>query len=227
MSTTTEQQSGTTRIRLVAQGGRLRPAPAPVERPTIRGRDVTLLAPVPGDYPALYNEEVFGPHAKKLRFPGGISFEGWRNTVDAATDAHYLVVRRGVREAPVGYIWAYGREPRAGHIWLGAMRFAEDREGLSTAMMSGWALFVQSLFTKDAAIRKFYMEVAEFNFHQFSSGMLRTERGRERGYYVQEGFMPDHAELDGRLYPMRTLAVYRETWFEERIQRLVRRQLDG
>jgi RimJ/RimL family protein N-acetyltransferase len=216
-------------LRLVTQGKGFRARKPLVRNPRIGpwsvGRDVELAEVPPESFGFLYDQLVVSsPHAGKGRFHVGVSYEDFYGEV-VTTNRQFYVSRRRVVAPPIGYLYAYDFDPQAGHVCLGAERFAAERDG-GTAMMVAWALFVQTLFDEQPGLRKFYMHVPEFNFAQFSHGFLRTDRhGRERGYYEQEGVLRNHVFYDGELHDLRYLSVSRETWFKPRIQRMIEREV--
>jgi RimJ/RimL family protein N-acetyltransferase len=79
-------------------------------------------------------------------------------------------------------------------------------------MMMGIGLFFEYVFGC-WDVRKLYMEVAEYNFPQMESGIGR--------FFELEGRLRNHTYLAGKHWDQLTLALYRDAWTSERVQRLV------
>ena len=193
-----------------------RPLAPPTRAPrALEGRDILLRAVRPDDYPFLYSWETGSPAAPKWRLRGRTPpFDEWLQGTAHNTLVQFMVMQRAPEPAPVGIVYAYDASMQDGHAYVAVARFAPEREGLSTTLMTAAGLFFQYVFAC-WPLRKLYMDVAEFNYDQFASGAGR--------FFEEEGRLREHLFLDGRLWDQLTLALYRESWFEPPIQQLIAR----
>jgi hypothetical protein len=210
----------------------------------LEGRTVRL-TPVSGhteqeylnNLSALYDWEMHGPHADRWRWRGQ-EFEPveWRAMLESNLHTLFFVdrvkprliaVRRdqkielsGLGPERVGMVRSYDASDadHDGVVSLEVGRFADDREGLSVAMISAVGLMMHNLFC--ARYRKVYMEVAGYNLDQFGRGADRL------GIWKEEARLRDHLSYAGRLWDLHTFAVYREDWLRhDKIQRMLAREL--
>jgi hypothetical protein len=174
-----------------------------VRMPTLEGRHVYLRALAPEDYANLQLAEMSSDLAVRWRLrgttPGPDQWmqSAWRNVL-----AQYLVISRS-DELRIGVVSLYNVSFQDGFGYLAATRF--DMKRPSPGLMLGLAIFLQYVFTC-WDLRKLYMELPEYNFPQFASGVgkLFEVEGRKRDHYWFAGEYWDQIEL----------ALYRDRWQE-------------
>jgi len=101
----------------------------------------------------------------------------------------------------VGLVTAYRANHEDGHALVAGIRF--DPYSRSPSMIIGIGMFIDYLFAC-WSFRKLYMEVPEYNYRQFASGLGRV--------FTLEARLRDHYYLDGERWDQLTLAIYRDTW---------------
>ena len=99
----------------------------------------------------------------------------------------------------VGLVSAFRPDFQDGHVRLAAMAF--DPTTRSPLMPLGVGLFIEYVF-RCWNFRKIYMDVAEYNFPQMSSGLARI--------FTLEGRLRDHYYLDGRYWDNLVLSIFQE-----------------
>jgi len=168
--------------------------------PALEGRHVALRPITPEEYAWLQRAELSEELSMRWRFRGATpSPEQWAEAVWAGALAQFLVVERQSEE-PAGVVAVYRPNFQQGHAALGAARFASAR---SPVMILGIALFLRYVFAC-WNFRKLYMELPEYNYSQFASGLGRI--------FEIEGLLREHNYFDGQLWDEVILAIYREAW---------------
>ena len=178
--------------------------------PSLQGRTVFLRALTPNDYPHLHFAETSTELAPRWRFRGSTpSPDQWAQATVQNVLAQFLVVeRKGDR--PLGTVTVFDQNFQDGHAHLAAGRVKPNEH--SPAMMFGLALFLRYVFTC-WNFRKLYMEVAEYNYEQFSSGAGR--------FFEVEGRLREHFYYGGRYWDKLILTLSRET-FRDRAAAVLR-----
>lgn len=168
--------------------------------PSLHGRHVYLRPVTPGDYPWLQQAELSSELAMRWRFRGSTpSPEQWTQVIWAGALAQFLVIE-GRSDEPAGIVDLYRANFQQGHAALGAARFSD---GKSPVMILGIALFLRYVFAC-WNFRKIYMELPEYNYSQFASGLGRM--------FEIEGRLREHNYFDGELWDELVLAIYRDGW---------------
>lgn len=178
-----------------AQGFRVSP---------LHGRFVFLRVVNPDDYRFLRSVELSGELGVRWRYRGStVSPEQWAQGLWQGTLAQYLVV--GVDDPnPLGLVAVYQANYQDGYAFVAGEGFGISRP--SPLMMFGLALFIDYVFTC-WNFHKLYLEVAEYNAGQFSSGIGRL--------FDLEGRLRQHLWYDGRRWDQLILAIYRDKWQRE------------
>jgi hypothetical protein len=181
-------------------------SPAASEFPvaSLLGEHVFLRQISPEDYRFLRSAELGSELAVRWRFRGAsVSPEHWAQNLWQSVLAQYLVV--GTQDpTPLGLVAVYQAAFQDGHAYLAAERFQARRP--SPPMIFGLALFIDYVFTC-WDFHKLYLEVAEYNLHQFQSGVGRL--------FDLEARLRDHIWYGGRHWDQVVLALYRDTWQEK------------
>ena len=176
-----------------------------IDGPTLAGAIVSLRAIGPADYERLRSLELSSSLLWRWRHGGHTpSPEAWTASLWNGALAQFLVVDNRTGEW-VGLVNAYDADQRNQHAYIAAAKFApSDR---SARVLQGAMLFVDYVFST-WSFRKLYFEAPAFNLDQFRSavGWLLVEEGRLR----------DHICLDGRLWDLLVLALYRAAWNSKR-----------
>src|SRR4051794_6516541 len=172
--------------------------------PSLQGRHVYLRAPTPDDYPLLHRMETSSAVGPSWRLRGATPPpDQWAQAMTQGVLAQFLVVGRKTN-SPVGIVTAYQPMFQDRHANVAAARF--DPRHRSPAMIFGFAIFLQYVFGC-WDLRKLYMEVAEYNFPQFESGLGR--------FFELEGRLREHLYLGGKYWDQLQLAIYRDRWQEQ------------
>jgi RimJ/RimL family protein N-acetyltransferase len=168
--------------------------------PPMEGRHVYLRPITPGDYPWLQNAELTSELAMRWRFRGATpSPEQWSEAIWGGALAQFLIAERQSDE-PTGVVAVYRPNFQQRHAALAAARFDS---GKSPVMILGIALFLRYVFAC-WDFRKLYLELPEYNYSQFASGLGRI--------FEIEGRLRDHNYFDGQLWDEVILAIYRDAW---------------
>jgi RimJ/RimL family protein N-acetyltransferase len=178
------------------------PAEKRFEPPPLEGRHVELRPITPEDYHWLQRAELSSELAMRWRFRGATPGpEQWAQAIWTGALAQFLVIERRTGE-PAGLVAIYRANFQHGHAALGAARFASAK---SPVMILGIALFLRYVFAC-WNFRKLYLELPEYNYSQFASGLGRI--------FEIEGRLREHNYFDGRLWDELLLAIYRDSWAE-------------
>jgi hypothetical protein len=169
--------------------------------PTLQGKHVHLRAVVPEDFAYLRLIETSSAFAPRWRLRGATpSPQDWAHGTSAGVLAQFVVVSNRDR-ARVGLVTAFRANFQDGHARLAAVAF--NPHSRSPLMALGMGLFIEYVF-RCWRFRKLYLDVAEYNFPQFSSGLARI--------FTVEGRLRQHYYLDGEYWDKVILAIPRETW---------------
>lgn len=182
--------------------GNGRPAGKRFSSPRLEGRHVLLRPITLDDYAWVQDAELSSELSMRWRFRGSTpSPEQWAQAIWAGTLAQFLIVERQ-SEQPAGIVALYQANFQQGHASLAAAKFTQTK---SPAMILGIALFLRYVFAC-WNLRKLYMELPEYNYPQFSSGLGRI--------FEVEGRLREHTYFDGQLWDEVILAIYRDRWQE-------------
>lgn len=169
--------------------------------PTLQGQHVHLRAVVPDDFPYLRLVETSSEFAPRWRLRGATpSPQDWAQGTSAGVLVQFVVVSNRDR-ARVGLVTAYRANFRDGHARLAAVAF--NPQSRSPLMPLGMGLFIEYVF-RCWNFRKLYMDVAEYNLPQLSSGLARI--------FTVEGRLRQHYYLDAQYWDKLILSILRETW---------------
>jgi hypothetical protein len=172
-----------------------------ITQPTLQGRHVFLRTVTPEDYRFLQIFETSGDLGVQWRFRGRTpSPEQWAQMTWMDVLAQFLVIGRA-SNLPLGVVAIYEPNFQDGHAKLAAARFDSGKR--SPPMMIGVALFLRYAFTC-WNLRKLYLELPEYNYAQFASGLDRVFR--------VEGRLREHYYFGGERWDQIVLAIYREQW---------------
>jgi hypothetical protein len=162
---------------------------------------VYLRAVTQDDYTYLRMIETSSRFAPRWRLRGSTPGpQEWAQGSSAGLLAQFMVVARKSGSL-LGVVTAYRPDFQDGHVRLAAMTF--DPTTRSPLMALGVGLFIEYVF-RCWNFRKIYVDVAEYNFHQMSSGLA--------SFFTLEGRLRDHYYLDGQYWDHFVLAILRETW---------------
>lgn len=168
--------------------------------PPLTGRRILLRPIVPRDYEYLFQVErrILGARFRGHGASG--SLEQFVQSLWAGVHSQYLVVdREGGR--PRGLVCAYKANLVDGWTYFAAAKF--DPGDHTGSILDGVALHLEHCFeTWD--LRKVYLEVAEYNLHQFAS--------LTKHLCEQEAHLKEHTRLRGRYWDEYVFAVTRERW---------------
>jgi hypothetical protein len=185
------------------------PGATPFRAPHLVGRHVVLRPVLPEDYRFLRVAETSGDLGIRWRYRGSaVSPDQWAQHFWQNVLSQYLVI--GTRDpTPLGLVVAYRASFQDGHVCLGVESFSSRPR--SPALIFGACLFVEHVFTC-WDFHKLYMEVAEYNLHQFQSGIGQL--------FELEGRLREHTWYDGKRWDQLFLALYRTTWRERGVRLL-------
>lgn len=183
--------------------------PEPVEGvdtllvPPLRARHVYLKPITPSDYPFLQMLELVGDLAPRWRHRGMTpSPDAWASGLWADVLAQFMVV--GIQNnKPIGRVVLYHPSFQDRYAYFAAMRF--NLQERSPLMILGISLFLRYVFT-NWDFEKLYMEVPEYNYEQFASGLGR--------FFEIEGRLRGHLRTGARSWDQLILALYREKAIE-------------
>jgi acyl carrier protein len=167
--------------------------------PPLRARHVFLKPVTPGDYPFLQVLETAGELAPRWQHRGITpSPDQWAQTLWSGVLVQFIVV--GVEtNKPVGRVVIYQPNFQDRYAYFAAMRFQpNDRSPL---MVLGISLFLRYVFTY-WDFEKLYMEVPEYNFAQFGSGLGR--------FFEIEARLRGHLKMGDRSWDQLIVALYRD-----------------
>ena len=172
--------------------------------PALYGQHVFLRPVSPEDYRFLRGADLGGDLSVRWRFRGSTpSPEQWAQNLWQGVLAQYLVI--GTSDpTPLGLVVAYRASFQDGFAYVAVERFGPPRP--VPLLMFGMALFVDYVFSC-WNFEKLYIEVAEYNASQFSSGVGR--------FFELEGRLRRHFWYDGRRWDELIYALYRESWRRE------------
>jgi len=171
--------------------------------PSLEGNHVYLRPITPGDYGFIHMEEISGDLGPRWRFRGATpSPEEWAQNTWSNTMVQFLVMGRKTT-VPLGYVALHQVDFQDGHAHFAAARLGPDKR--TPVFLLGVVLFLHYVFSC-WDLRKLYMEVAEYNYSQFASGLNR--------FFVMEGRLRDHLYAGGRHWDQIVLAIYRDQWAE-------------
>lgn len=156
------------------------------------------------DYDTLHAREMESDVGPRWRFRGATPTpEWWSRTALSGVLAQFFVVS-AKRDAPIGLVLVHDPAFQDGFASVSALRFdSAERPGGSPTMLLGVALLIRYAFAC-WNFRKLYMDVAEYNYGQFASGVGK--------YFVMEGRRRAHYFAGGRYWDEIQLAIYREEW---------------
>ena len=167
--------------------------------PPLRARHVFLKPVTPSDYPFLRMLETAGELAPRWRHRGATpSPEQWAQTLWSGVLVQFIVV--GIESnKPIGRVVIYQPNFQDRYAYFAAMRFQpSDRSPL---MILGISLFLRYVFAY-WEFEKLYMEVPEYNFSQFASGLGR--------FFEIEGRLRGHLKIGDRSWDQLIVALYRD-----------------
>jgi hypothetical protein len=174
-----------------------RPSSVEVRAPSLQGRR-TALVPVTRDLvPFLYQLSTSTETGFRWRYRGTIpSSDSFEAGLTHGVLCHFVVASLETQN-PIGYVVCYNREPSQGFAYIG-MVFRENyiQSGIP---MEAAGVFVSYVFWT-YSLRKLYLEVPEFNFHQISSGAGR--------FFDVEGRLVGHDYYARRYWDQYILAIY-------------------
>jgi RimJ/RimL family protein N-acetyltransferase len=185
---------------------------APCVRPPILTGHLARLRPLlPSDHQALYTIAIEDETSMRWRFRGIVPhFDQFVQSLYHKDLLAQLVVSGIARTEAVGFVAAYGADPRSGFAYVATMMTQRlARQGIGAEATT---IFMNYLF-QNWPFRKLYMEVVEYNLSQFSS-VARLAR--------EEGRLTQHVYFDGRHWDNIILAVHRADfvgWVAERSRR--------
>jgi hypothetical protein len=172
--------------------------------PKIRGPYATLRSVGPEDYQALRGLETSSDMSTRWRLRGQTpSPEQWAQSLWNGVLAQFIVMETKTSK-PMGLVAVYRPNFQEGHAYLAAGRF--DLNEQTPVMIFGVAMFLEYVFSC-WDFRKLYMELPEFNYPQFQSGLGK--------FFEVEGRLRDHTFGSGRYWDELTLALYRDRWREQ------------
>jgi RimJ/RimL family protein N-acetyltransferase len=176
--------------------------------PSMQGRGVSLTPVVPQDIDFLYRFSISEETGFRWRFRGSTpSFDAFNSVLWSGITAQF-VVREG-RGKPIGHAIIYNADFNLGIAYIGVAigpPFAGGGQGIEAARL----LLHHAFCTW--ALRICYMELPEFNYHQFASGEGRL-------FHI-EGRLRNAEVYGGRYYDRMILAISREHFYEnEDVQR--------
>jgi RimJ/RimL family protein N-acetyltransferase len=169
--------------------------------PPLEGRHVQLRPLTPRDYESMQRLEFSTDLAIRWRFRGSTpSPELWAQTAWRTVLAQYVVVTPRQQRA-IGLVVAYSANYQDQSAYVAAVGFQSQRR--SPVMLLGFGLFLNYVFAC-WQFRKLYLEVPEYNYGQFASGVGR--------YFQVEARLRDHFFFGGQYWDQLTLAIYRDAW---------------
>jgi len=178
------------------------------DSPSLLGRTVLLRPLTPADYNFMHLAETSSELGPRWRFRGSTpSPERWNHETWSQCLAAFLVIRRS-DDVPVGYVAVHQANFQDGHAHLSATKLVP--EGPVPALSLGLALFLRYVFSC-WNLRKLYMDVPEYNYGQFASGL--------EDIFVMEGRLRDDLFAEGRYWDQIILAIYRDSWLNGRAGR--------
>jgi hypothetical protein len=167
----------------------------------LRGRQVYLRAVLPGEYEDLYLRETSGVNARRGGLEGSTpAFDEWVRQRAAGSLARFVVLDSGDHRR-LGLVTLFNADLRNGHAHLALTSFDATRP--SPLVMIGAGLAIEHAFAP-WPFHKLYMDVAEYDYDQLSSGVGRL--------FEEEGRLTGHHYLDGRHWDHHILALSRERW---------------
>jgi hypothetical protein len=177
----------------------------------LTGKRIRLRPLEPSDYAGLRRQEL-GEHLSfRWRHHGAHDQpEAFADALWAGALVHFIVedLRGGV---PLGIVSAYGADFATGTVYVAAAKFSGGVE-TGSRFVGAIGLVGDYLFN-GWPFRKVYFETAEYNLAQFDGAM---------GWlFVEEARFREHIFLGGRYWDQIVLALWRDTWTEQRT-RLVR-----
>ncbi len=183
-------------------------APLGVGSPVLRGRLVSLMAPLGNHYARLYEIAISNEIAWRWRYGGSIpSYDEFLRTFSSGVLTQ-LVITRPDNEQAMGLVVAYNANLQNRTAYL-AVVVSRELVG-SGAGIEGAMLFIRHLI-RTCEFEKIYIETPEFNVAQFGSGLDK--------YFKLEGHLKSHSYFVGRRWDQLIFAVYRDDvlmrWFQE------------
>jgi len=170
----------------------------------LRGPYATLRVIQPEDYPFLRTLETSSEVATRWRLRGTTPGpEQWVQSLWNGVMVQFVVAETKT-DKPIGLVALYAPNFQEGHARLGAGRF--DLHSRNPVMIFGVAMFLEYVF-HGWNLRKLYMDLPEYNYPQFSSGLGR--------FFDIEGRLREHTFASGRYWDELTLAIYRDRWQSE------------
>ncbi len=167
----------------------------------LRGRHVYLRAVLPDEYEDLYLRETSGALASRGGLEGTTpAFDEWLRQRSASTLARFVVLGDADHRR-LGLVSLFNADMRNGHAHLALSSFDATRP--SPLVMMGCGLFIEYAFSC-WPLNKLYLDVADYNLEQFSSGVGRL--------FEAEGRLKDHHYLDGRYWDHHILAISKDRW---------------
>lgn len=173
--------------------------PADPLAPVLSGHGLRLDPVTPDDVGFLYTLAVAPETSYRWRYRGAPPpleqfTEGMWNQVLVQ-----YVARRTEDNRPIGHVVAYGADPVARFVYVGAV-FAPPHTGAGLAAHAV-ALFVRYLF-HTFPLTKVYLEVPGYNWPQVRSGGGTL--------FEVEGVLRDHYHYAGRVWHQYLCAIYRD-----------------
>ena len=156
---------------------------------------------LPGEYEDLYLRETSGALSSRGGLEGATpAFEEWLKQRSATALARFVVL--GVADhRRLGLVFLFNVDMRNGHAHLAVSSFDATRP--SPLVMMGCGLFIDYTFSC-WPLHKLYLDVADYNLEQFSSGLGKL--------FEAEGRLKNHHYLDGRYWDHHILAISKDRW---------------
>jgi RimJ/RimL family protein N-acetyltransferase len=168
---------------------------------SLRGRHVYLRAVLPGEYEDLYLRETSGDQATRGGLEGSTpAFEDWLRQRSTGILARFVVLAADDHRR-LGLVTLFNADLSNGHAHLALSSF--DPTKPSPFVMMGCGLLIQHAFSC-WPLHKLYLDVAEYNLAQFSTGVGRL--------FEPEGRLKDHHYQGGRRWDHHILSISRERW---------------
>lgn len=175
--------------------------PEGLDLPSMRGKRVALRPVVPSDYELLYLHETGSEYGVRGVLGGATPpFADWVQQRSRGVLAQQIVESRDGHR-PLGMTTAFSADFQHGHAHIAVLSF--KAESPSPLVMIGLGLFLSYTFSC-WPFHKLYLDVAEYNYHQFASG--------EGRFFEVEGRLHEHHYLNGRRWDHLILGIHRERW---------------
>lgn len=172
-----------------------------LDLPKLQGRRVAIRPVVPSDYELLYLHETGSEHGARGVLGGSTPpFADWLQQRSRGVLAQHIIESRN-EHRPLGMASVFSADFQHGHAHIAVLSFRA--ESPSPLVMIGLGLFLRHTFSC-WPFHKIYLDVAEYNYHQFASGAGR--------FFEVEGRLREHHFLNGRRWDHLILAIHRDSW---------------